>query len=147
MGTVVAVVYMALHHVKKNLAEPRLSGDETEAAGRILKELLQIAIPITLSSSMVGIVTVIDSSLVQGQVQKVLLEDPSSWALYAGVADFTPLQDAIEAWKQAMGAGAQVTMSALTEQLKAAAAAQHPTAVQTAALALDEVLQDLSRTL
>ena len=147
VGTVVAVVYMALHHVKKNLEEPRLSRDEPEAAGRILKELLQIAIPITLSSSMVGIVTVIDSSLVQGQVQKVLLEDPSSWALYAGVADFAPLQDAIEAWKQAMGAGAQVTMSTLTEQLKAAAAAQHPTAVQTAALAVDEVLQDLSRTL
>ncbi len=147
VGTVVAVVYMALHHVKKNLEEPRLSRDEPEAAGRILKELLQIAIPITLSSSMVGIVTVIDSALVQGQVQKVLLEDPSSWALYAGVADFAPLQDAIDAWKQAMGAGAQVTMTTLTEQLKAAAAAQHPNAIQTAALAVDEVLQDLSRTL
>ena len=147
VGTVVAVVYMALNHVRRNLEEPRLSGEETDTASRILKELLQIAIPITLSSSMVGIVTVIDSSLVQGQVQKVLLEDPSSWTLYAGVADFTPLQDAIEAWKQAMGAGAQVSMSALTEQLKTAAAAQHPTAVQTAALALDEVLQDLSRTL
>ena len=96
---------------------------------------------------MVGIVTVIDSSLVQGQVQKVLLEDPSSWALYAGVTDFAPLQDALDAWKQAMGAGAQVSMSALTEQVKAAAAAQNPTALQSAALVLDEVLQDVSRTL
>lgn len=147
VGTVVAVVYMALHHVRKSLEEPQLSQDVPEGAGAILKELLQIAIPITLSSSMVGIVTVIDSSLVQGQVQKVLLEDPSSWALYAGVTDFAPLQDALDAWKQAMGAGAQVSMSALTEQVKAAAAAQNPTALQSAALVLDEVLQDVSRTL
>ena len=147
VGTVVAVVYMTLHHVKKNLEEPRLSQDAPEASGAILKELLRIAIPITLSSSMVGIVTVIDSALVQGQVQKVLLEDPGSWALYAGVADFTPLQDAIEAWKGAMGSGAQATMAALTQQVKAAAGVQDPTALQNAALALDEVLQDLSRTL
>ena len=147
VGTVVAVVYMTLHHVKKNLEEPRLSQDESEAAGRILRELLQIAIPITLSSSMVGIVTVIDSSLVQGQVQKVLLEDPGSWALYAGVTDFTPLQNALEAWKQAMGSGAQVTMAALTEQVKAAAGTQSLTTLQSTALALDEVLQDVSRTL
>ena len=147
VGTVVAVVYMSLHHVKKNLEQPRLSQDVPGQSGEILKELLRIAIPITLSSSMVGIVTVIDSALVQGQVQKVLLEDPSSWTLYAGVADFAPLQDALDAWKQAMGSGAQVTMDALSEQVKAAAAAQHPTALQTAALALDEVLQDLSRTL
>ena len=147
VGTVVAVVYMSLHHVKKNLEQPRLSQDVPGQSGEILKELLRIAIPITLSSSMVGIVTVIDSALVQGQVQKVLLEDPSSWTLYAGVADFAPLQDALDAWKQAMGSGAQVTMDALSEQVKAAAAAQNPTALQTAALALDEVLQDLSRTL
>ncbi len=147
VGTVVAVVYMSLHHVKKNLEQPRLSQDVPGQSGEILKELLRIAIPITLSSSMVGIVTVIDSALVQGQVQKVLLEDPSSWTPYAGVADFAPLQDALDAWKQAMGSGAQVTMDALSEQVKAAAAAQHPTALQTAALALDEVLQDLSRTL
>ena len=147
VGTVVAVVYMSLHHVKKNLEQPRLSQDVPGQSGEILKELLRIAIPITLSSSMVGIVTVIDSALVQGQVQKVLLEDPSSWTLYAGVADFAPLQDALDAWKQAMGSGAQVTMDALSEQVKAAAAAQNPTALQTAALAVDEVLQDLSRTL
>ena len=51
---------------------------------------MKIAIPITISSSMVGIVTVIDSSLVQGQIQKVLISDPDSWALYQQVVDFAP---------------------------------------------------------
>ncbi len=39
---------------------------------------------------MVGIVTVIDSALVQGQIQKVLISDPDSWALYQQVVDFAP---------------------------------------------------------
>lgn len=147
VGTVVAVAYMAFHHVRKNLEEPRLSRDVPDSAGDILKEVLRIAIPITLSSSMVGIVTVIDSALVQGQVQKVLLEDPGSWALYAGVADFTPLKEAVETWTKALDPGTAANMATLTEQVKAAAAAQAPTALQTAALALDEALQDLSRTL
>ena len=147
VGTVVAVVYMAFHHIRKNMEEPRLSDDVPDGSSTILKEVLRIAIPITLSSSMVGIVTVIDSALVQGQVQKVLLEDPSSWALYSGVADFTPLKDALEAWKQTLGSGASADMATLAEQVKAAASAQNPTALQSAAVALDEALQDLSRTL
>lgn len=147
VGTVVAVAYMSFHHIRKNMEEPRLSDDVPDGSTTILKEVLRIAIPITLSSSMVGIVTVIDSALVQGQVQKVLLEDPSSWALYSGVADFTPLKDALEAWKQALGSGASADMATLAEQVKAAASAQNPTALQSAAVALDEALQDLSRTL
>lgn len=147
VGTVVAVAYMAFHHVRKTMEQPRLSQDVPDSAGDILKEVLRIAIPITLSSSMVGIVTVIDSALVQGQVQKVLLEDPSSWSLYAGVTDFTPLKDALDAWTKALDTGMTADMATLTEQVKAAAAAQAPTALQSAALALDEALQDLSRTL
>ena len=147
VGTVVAVAYMAFHHVRKTMEQPRLSQDTPDSAGDILKEVLRIAIPITLSSSMVGIVTVIDSALVQGQVQKVLLEDPSSWSLYAGVTDFTPLKDALDAWTKALDTGMTADMATLTEQVKAAAAAQAPTALQSAALALDEALQDLSRTL
>ena len=58
-----------------------------------------IAVPITISSSMVGIVTVIDSSLVQGQLQRALLENPDTWALYQGIVDFTDLEQALKAWK------------------------------------------------
>ena len=64
---------MVLNHVWKWSREPRLSRDVPDSAGTILKDILRIAIPITLSSSMVGIVTVIDSSLVQGQIQRCLL--------------------------------------------------------------------------
>lgn len=55
---------------------------------------------------MVGIVTVIDSALVQGQIQKVLISDPDSWALYQQVVDFAPLEAARDAWQQAVSSGA-----------------------------------------
>ena len=52
---------------------PRTPGTDTpEASGAILKRLLSIAIPITLSASMVSIITLIDTSLVQGQLQNAL---------------------------------------------------------------------------
>ncbi len=140
VGTVVAVAYMALNHVIKSGRERRLSRDVPDGSGAILGELLRIAVPITLSSSMVGIVTVIDSALVQGQLQRVLLEDPGSWGLYAGVTDFAPLQAALEAWKAALAPGGAADMAALSAQLAQSAPPQ-------AALALDEVLQDVSRTL
>ena len=139
VGTVVAVVYMVLNYLVKNARQSTLSRDVPDEAGFILKEILRIAVPITLTSSMVGIVTVIDSALVQGQVQRVLLEDASSWALYSGYVDFAPLETAISAWKATLGAGAAADMAALTAQVEAGAS---PTA-----LALNEALQSISRTL
>ena len=56
-----------------------------------------------------GIVTLIDSSLVQGQVQRVLLEDPACWALYQSFVDFAPLESAIAAWKETLAEGAAAT--------------------------------------
>ena len=57
--------------------------DRPDSAGSILANILKIAVPITLSSSMVGIVTVIDSSLVQGQLQSALnLTEKASRTLY-----------------------------------------------------------------
>ena len=70
VGTIVAVLYMAVHHLHQRLREPAAVQDTPDRGADILRELLRIAIPITLSSSMVGIVTVIDSALVQGQVQR-----------------------------------------------------------------------------
>jgi O-antigen/teichoic acid export membrane protein len=108
---------------------------------------LRIAVPITLSSSMVGIVTVIDSSLVQGQLQRVLLENQSSWSLYAGFVDFTPLEEAISAWTSALPEGTAATMAVLTQQADQAALADALTDVQTAAVALRTTLESVSRTL
>ena len=100
-----------------------------------------IAVPITISSSMVGIVTVIDSSLVQGQLQRALLENPDTWALYQGIVDFTDLEQALKAWKAALPQGGEVTM-ALLEQSMAGQGGQ-----AEAALALHTTLEGISRTL
>lgn len=140
VGTIVALAYMVLNYMFKAMHEPRLSQDVPTGAGTILRDILRIAIPITLSSSMVGIVTVIDSSLVQGQLQRVLLEDPESWALYAGFIDFSDLESALAAWTATLDAGTAATMATLTQQL----ALQAP---PEAALALKEAVQAISRTL
>ena len=140
VGTVVALAYMVLSYGFGRAREPRLSRDVPDGAGSILKDILRIAIPITLSSSMVGIVTVIDSSLVQGQLQRVLVEDPASWALYADFVDFGALENALNTWKATLAAGAAADMASLNQQM----ALEAPPA---AAHALNEAVQDISRTL
>lgn len=140
VGTVVALVYMVVSFFLARLREPGRSRDVPDASGDIIRDILRIAIPITLSSSMVGIVTVIDSALVQGQVQKALLENPACWELYRSFVDFAPLEEALAAWKETLTAGTAATMSVLSQQLAQAA----PSA---AALAVIEAVQDVSRTL
>ena len=135
VGTIVALAYMVLTFLLDWLREPKRSGDTPDSAGSILTNILRIAIPITLSSSMVGIVTVIDSSLVQGQLQKVLLENPDSWNLYSGFVDFAPLSAALESWKATLASGAAADMAQLAGDASAAAST------------LNEELQAVSRTL
>lgn len=83
VGTVVALAYMALDFFLSRGREDTRGTDRPDSAGSILANILKIAVPITLSSSMVGIVTVIDSSLVQGQLQSALdLTEQASRTLY-----------------------------------------------------------------
>ena len=103
VGTMVALVYMVLDYTFKGGHDSGLLRDEPDAPVDIIRNILRIAIPITLSSSMVGIVTVIDSSLVQGQLQRTLLENQESWALYTSFVDFTQLEGAIAAIQRSMG--------------------------------------------
>ena len=141
VGTIVALVYMLMNFLITRGREGSLSDDRPDDALTILKDLLMIAVPITISSSMVGIVTVIDSSLVQGQLQRALLENPDTWALYQGIVDFTDLEQALKAWKTALPQGGAVTMS-LLEQSMAGQGGQ-----AEAALALHTTLESISRTL
>ena len=106
VGTILALAYMIFNFVSTRMREEKDTQDAPDSARRILSTLMKIAIPITISSSMVGIVTVIDSALVQGQIQKVLISDPDSWALYQHVVDFAPLEAARDAWQQAVSSGA-----------------------------------------
>lgn len=83
VGTVVALAYMVLDFLLSRSREDIRGTDRPDSAGSILANILKIAVPITLSSSMVGIVTVIDSSLVQGQLQSALdLTEQASRTLY-----------------------------------------------------------------
>ena len=83
VGTVVALAYMVLDFLLSRGREDIRGTDRPDSDGSILVNILKIAVPITLSSSMVGIVTVIDSSLVQGQLQSALdLTEQASRTLY-----------------------------------------------------------------
>ena len=42
---------------------------------------------------------VIDTSLVQGQLQRALLENQDTWNLYGNFVDFTSLEEALSAWQ------------------------------------------------
>ena len=137
VGTVMALGYMILTYLRGR-GSRELSKDRPDEAGAILKSILQIAIPITLSSSMVGIVTVIDSSLVQGQLQRVLLENPDSWKLYQEFIDFSDLTSAMLVWQSGLADGMVANAATLAAQV----AENVP-----AAVAVNELILDVSRTL
>ena len=69
-GSFVALAYMILEYLRSR--RPARTDEETAPAGSILRELLAIAIPITLTSSAVSVINLIDTSLVQGRLQKSL---------------------------------------------------------------------------
>ena len=153
VGTMVALVYMVLNYAFKGDHSRQLERDEPDAPGDIVRDILRIAIPITLSSSMVGIVTVIDSSLVQGQLQRVLLEDQACWALYSGFSfvDFAPLEQAVSAWKALLPTGTEATMAVLSQQVEAAqkalAGGASAGGLESAALEVYALLESVSRSL
>ena len=138
VGTVVALAYMLIRYTLRRSREQRRAEDRPDSMGGIMADILRIAVPITLSASMVGIVTVIDSSLVQGQLQRALLEKPACWELYRDFIDFAPLQAALDSWKAALPEGQGATIALLTQQAEQGTAG---------AQQLRELLESVSRTL
>ena len=138
VGTVVALAYMLIRYTLRRSREQSRADDRPDSMGGIMADILRIAVPITLSASMVGIVTVIDSSLVQGQLQRALLEKPACWELYREFIDFAPLQAALDSWKAALPEGQGATIALLTQQAEQGAAG---------AQQLRELLESVSRTL
>lgn len=144
VGTMVALAYMVINFMFTRAQEPRISRDVPDDAATIIRDILCIAIPVTLGSSMVGIVTVVDAGLVQGQLQRVLLEKPECWALYTKYVDFAPLESALTAWKETLTEGAAVTMATLSAQVEGELKAG---TAESAALTLHTTLESISRTL
>ena len=151
VGTIVALAYMLMNFLITRSQEPQLADDRPDEPATILKHLLMIAVPITISSSMVGIVTVIDTSLVQGQLQRALLENQDTWNLYGNFVDFTSLEEALSAWQAALPDGSTVSMSLLDQYAAQAEALRDQqsalTDLQSASLELHAALENISRTL
>ena len=151
VGTIVALAYMLMNFLVTRSQEPQLADDQPDEPSTILKHLLMIAVPITISSSMVGIVTVIDTSLVQGQLQRALLENQDTWTLYQDFVDFASLKEALSAWQAALPDGSAVSMSLLDQYAAQAEALRDQqsalTDLQSASLELHAALENISRTL
>ena len=151
VGTIVALAYMLMNFLITRSQEPQLADDRPDEPSTILKHLLMIAVPITISSSMVGIVTVIDTSLVQGQLQRALLENQDTWTLYQDFVDFASLKEALSAWQAALPDGSAVSMSLLDQYAAQAEALRNQqsalTDLQSASLELHAALENISRTL
>lgn len=71
-GSGVSLIYLIIRHHRTNPPAKALGDDKPDTAGRILKTLLVIAVPITLSSSVVPITTYIDTIQVQNLLQSAL---------------------------------------------------------------------------
>ena len=87
VGTVLALVYMTANYLNTR-GQTRLVGTDTpDSTGRIFGRLMRIAVPITLSTSLVPIINVLDNSLVLGQLQDALgMTEEASRALYGNYA-------------------------------------------------------------
>lgn len=87
IGSALALLFMVLSYAKDRRVLPK--GQETGSTGSILKELLSIAIPITVTTSAVSVINLIDASLVQGRLQTALMmtetQSRQLYAAYSGV--------------------------------------------------------------
>lgn len=83
LGSAVALLYMLLCYARR----PRYrdwTRQGVDSTRKLLKELLVIAIPITLTASAVSIINTIDAAVVQGQLQHALgMTEEASRALYS----------------------------------------------------------------
>ena len=130
-GSFISLIYLMIRHHRRNKPAQRLSDDRPQSPSSILKSLLVIAVPITLSSSVVPITTYIDTIQVQnllpsalgyseemavslyGSYQKAvaIYNLPSSF-MVALTASIIPAVSAALALKDKTGAG-KITESAL----------------------------------
>lgn len=88
VGEALALMYMVLEYIRHRPAG-RLVNRATSSSAGIFRELMVIAIPITLTSSAVSVINLIDAKVVQGQLQNALgMAEAQSRALfgaYSGV--------------------------------------------------------------
>lgn len=70
IGSVIALCYLALSFLRHRRKQPP-SGDQPDSAQEIFSHLLRLAIPITLGSAAMNLVTLIDTRVVMDLLQKM----------------------------------------------------------------------------
>lgn len=81
VGSAAAVLFLIVWLLRHRLAGR--SEDRSEGGGRILKRLLLIGVPITLGSSVMSIITLVDQTVVMARLQNALgLAEQTAAALY-----------------------------------------------------------------
>ena len=90
VGTVLGLLFMIVNYTFNRRQEPLpRRSDRAEDTPTVLKRLLALAIPITISSSAVSVITLIDSAIVQGRLQDALGmtldQSRSLFSAYSGV--------------------------------------------------------------
>ena len=70
-GSVLSVLYLAFNHVRTRRREGAAAADRPDRGRTVLVRLLKLAVPITLSSCSMSLVTIIDTNLVNHQLQSV----------------------------------------------------------------------------
>lgn len=72
VGSILALVYLVTRYLRSRRRERSLlSHDRADAAGDILARLLKLAVPITLGSAAISIVTIIDTRVVLSLLRKM----------------------------------------------------------------------------
>ncbi|MBQ8390810.1 MAG: polysaccharide biosynthesis protein [Oscillibacter sp.] len=88
VGTVVSLLFLAVYLLRHRTAAPAL--DVTSRSSDLVKAILAIGIPITISDSAMSIITVVDTKIILGQLQPGLglteeaaaaLKGQYSWAM------------------------------------------------------------------
>ena len=85
VGTFLSLVYLIIDNVITRKREPGGYTDTPQAGKTILKTLVSIAIPITLGSSVVSLVTLIDNKLVLSELRSMFITQGMLPDLQAGL--------------------------------------------------------------
>lgn len=77
VGSVFSIFFLIFNFRHTRAAEPKGAADVPDSSSDILKRLLKLAIPITLGSAAVSIVTLIDTTVVNHLLQKMYTDMPA----------------------------------------------------------------------
>ncbi len=86
VGTVMSMLFLVVYLLRRRTPSQAL--DEPSSSGTLMKKVLLIGIPITLSNSAMSIITAIDTKIVMGRLQSALLLSEESAAALNGQYGF-----------------------------------------------------------